>query len=116
MPHNNTNGRRTVAFQAARRSIEHQSRLVDFLDQQKTDREAVLLGAFGFSTSYIESKTKLSSGQVGYRLKKAGIKRVEFRNGSSRFAKLVLRQVRDEADAMLIRKLQTDGVLYAHAA
>jgi hypothetical protein len=75
-------------------------RLVDFVNKKK-DRECALLGAMGFSTGYIAAKTKLSPGQVGYRLGKAGIFRADFRNGSSEFAKLVLRQSRPVVDAQL---------------
>lgn len=80
------------------------ARLVDFVSRRR-DRECVLLGAMGFSTSYIMSKCSLTQGQVGYRLNKAGIYRAEFRNGSSVFAKTVLSTARDVVDAKLEQHL-----------
>lgn len=88
---------------AAERMAAYQ-RLVDFVSKRK-DRECVLLGAMGFSTSYIMSKTNLSMGQVGYRLNKAGIYRAEFRNGSSVFAKAVLSTAREVVDTKLEKHL-----------
>lgn len=55
------------------------------------DKMVVMLGAMGFGTDFIAAQSKLSPGQVIYRLGKAGVKRSDFRNGTSRVAKLVLR-------------------------
>lgn len=76
-------------------------RLVDFVNKKK-DRECAILGAMGFSTNYILSKTGLETGgRVQYRLRKAGIVRAEFRNGQSPFARIVLRNAHDQIDAEL---------------
>lgn len=95
-------------------TLAWQKRFVDF-QRKKADHEAALLGAMGMSTNFIQSRTNLSSGQVGYRLKKAGIARADFRNGSSPFARLVLSSARDLVDAKLMQQLEKRGVLYDHA-
>lgn len=60
----------------------------------KEDYECAYLGALGFSTRYIASKTGLTNGKIGYRLKKATIRRMDYRNGESRFASIVLKSIR----------------------
>lgn len=60
----------------------------------KEDYECAYLGALGFSTRYIMSKTGLTNGKVTYRLKKASIRRMDYRNGSSPFATVVLKSIR----------------------
>jgi hypothetical protein len=75
-------------------------RRVDF-ELYKDDFEAALLGSLGFSTRYIQSKTKLTNGKITYRLKKASVKRMEYRNGQSDIAKLVLRNLRPTVEREL---------------
>ncbi len=65
---------------------------VDFLYNQD-DIRAALLGSLGFSTDYIMSRTKLTMSQVIYRLGKASIKRMDYRNGVSPIANIVFRQL-----------------------
>ena len=60
----------------------------------KEDYECAYLGALGFSTRYIQSKTGLSHGKIGYRLKKAMIRRMDYRDGVSPLAKVILQSVR----------------------
>lgn len=74
-------------------------RLVDFT--RNDDFNCAMYGAFGFSTNFIQRKTGLEPGRVVYRLKKANIRRMDFRNGESPFAQLVIRQVRDIAEPKL---------------
>ena len=55
-------------------------RLVDFLNNEQ-DLQALVLGKLGFSTLFITQKTKLTAGQVLYRLRKQGIRRADYRDG-----------------------------------
>jgi hypothetical protein len=71
----------------------------------REDYECALLGALGFSSRYIQSKTGLRNGQITYRLRKAQISRMDFRNGQSVYAKLVLRNMRSVAEPKLIKEL-----------
>lgn len=106
----NGNGH-TVAF----RNLEQQRRSVDFLNKRK-DQECALLVALGYSNRLVFQKTGYSNGQIHYRARKAGISRMDFRNGEGVFAKIALAQVREIARPKLISHLQRTGVLYAHAA
>lgn len=63
-------------------------RRVDFF-QYDEDFEVAYMGSLGFSTRAIIMRTKLSAGKVTYRLKKAHIKRMDYRNGDSDIAILV---------------------------
>jgi hypothetical protein len=62
---------------------------VDFTRNQE-DFQAALLGALGFSSTFIQSRTGLSVCQIGYRLGLVGIKRAEYRNGNSEVASYML--------------------------
>lgn len=87
------------------RRLKHgQPRLVDYMHNRE-DYECALLGALGFSSRYIQSKTGLRNGQITYRLQKAHIRRMDFRNGDSVYAKLVLRNMRSVAEPKLIKEL-----------
>jgi hypothetical protein len=83
-------------------------RRVDWWIYQE-DHECALLGAMGFSTRYIASRTGLSPGKIGYRLKKATIKRMDYRNGDSSVAKMVLRNMRPSIMGALDHYLKTHG-------
>jgi hypothetical protein len=83
---------------------KEQPRLVDYL-HNRADYECALLGALGFSTRYIQSKTSLRTGQITYRLRKAQVSRMDFRNGQSVYAQLVLRNMRAVAEPKLIKHL-----------
>jgi hypothetical protein len=86
-------------------------RRVDFFNEVD-DHTCVLLASLGFSTRYICERTDLSPSQVTYRLQKAGLtqdnkaSRMDFRNGVSPMAKVVLGQVRQAADEQLIKHLK----------
>jgi hypothetical protein len=58
------------------------------------DFECAYLGALGFSTKYIMLRTKLGGGQINYRLKKAHIRRIDYRDGNSDFATMIQRSMR----------------------
>jgi hypothetical protein len=86
-------------------------RRVDFYNEVE-DHTCILLASLGFSTRYICERTDLSPSQVTYRLRKAGLttenhaSRLDFRNGTSPMAAVVLGQVREVADAQLIKHLK----------
>ena len=63
-------------------------RRVDF-HLHNEDFECAYLGALGRSSKSINSRTKLSMGQISYRLRKAQIRRMDYRDGSSEVAQLV---------------------------
>jgi hypothetical protein len=68
------------------------ARFVDFYNRSD-DFQAALLGSLGFSTTCICNKTGLTSGQVMYRLSKASIRRMDYRNGDSAVASVVLKDM-----------------------
>ena len=102
---NTTNNQKngTTHHLHSRRRYEH-PRLVDYM-HVKEDYECALLGALGFSSRYIQGKTGLRTGQITYRLRKAHISRMDFRNGQSVYAKMVLRNMRAVAEPKLIKEL-----------
>ena len=58
------------------------------------DFKCALLGSLGFSTKLIMEHTELSPSQVGYRLRKGGIRRMDYRNGESALAATMLQKAR----------------------
>lgn len=54
------------------------------------DLQCAILAALGFSTQMIAERTGLTNSQITYRLKKAAIKRADYRNGESAMAQRVL--------------------------
>lgn len=87
------------------RNAKNMVRRVDFLGNDH-DYEAAFLGSLGFSTKCIMSRTKLRPGQVTYRLKKASIRRIDYRDGTSDMASLVLRQMRPAIEDQLNKWLK----------
>jgi len=79
-------------------------RRVDFFGIDE-DYEAAFLGSLGFSTRCIQARTKLSPGQVTYRLKKAAIRRIDYRDGTSETATMVMR-LRPSIDKQLVHYLK----------
>ena len=53
----------------------------------------VMLGSMGMSTKYIMEETGLTACQVSYQLRMAGIKRADYRNGTSAVALRVMQRV-----------------------
>lgn len=49
-----------------------------------------ILAGMGFSTQFIMEETGLTQSQITYRLKKAAIKRADYRNGGSAMAERML--------------------------
>src|SRR5206468_7940248 len=99
----NRNGTAST-HQHFRRAQKERPRLVDYMHNRE-DYECALLGALGFSSRYIQSKTGLRNGQITYRLHKAHIRRMDFRNGDSVYAKMVLRNMRSVAEPKLLKVL-----------
>ena len=56
------------------------------------DFQCALMGSLGFSTRLITEQTGLTISQVGYRLRIGGIKRMDYRNGTSPVALSMLRK------------------------
>lgn len=79
---------------------------VDFNEVGGLDRECALLGAYGRSTRFIESKTGLSRGQIWYRLKLAGVSRMEIRDGRGTLAKSFLEETRGAMEDRLLAHLR----------
>jgi hypothetical protein len=61
------------------------------------DMECALLGEAGWHTKAIARATHLTPSQVLYRLKRAGVRRVDYRNGVSEIAKYVKNQLKHQA-------------------
>jgi hypothetical protein len=68
-------------------------RRVDFFSYDE-DFECAYLAALGRSNKCIIARTKLSSGKIAYRLKKAKIRRLDYRDGTSDIALIVERALR----------------------
>jgi hypothetical protein len=80
-------------------------RRVDFFDNSD-DFEAAFLGSLGFSTRCIQKHTKLRPGQITYRLRKAAIRRIDYRDGNSDTATIVLRSLRPALEKDLAHYLR----------
>jgi hypothetical protein len=83
----------------------NKSHRVDFFDNS-SDYEAAFLGSLGFSTRCIQRRTKLRPGQITYRLRKAAIRRVDYRDGDSDMATIVLRGMRGAIESELTKYLR----------
>lgn len=82
-------------------------RRVDYF-RETEDYECALLGAMGFSTRFILSRTSLRQGQVTYRLKKAHIRRADYRNGDNEMATLMLKNMRPTVEKHLTQYLKNN--------
>lgn len=101
---NNTHARFQNTREHARKL--RRSRLVDYLHVRE-DYECAHFGALGFSTRFISAETGLRPGQITYRLRKAKLSRMDFRNGQSVYARLVLRNMRQVTQEKLVKHLYT---------
>lgn len=79
----------------ATKPVGNKARRVDFLGRDD-DHDCAFYGAIGMSTKFIAKRTNLSPSQITYRLKKAGLtklngaSRMDYRNGDSPFSVAVL--------------------------
>lgn len=80
---------------------------VDYL-RHREDFQCVVLAGLGFSTELISQKTGLSHGQVIYRIKKANVKRSDYRDGGSRIAARVISGSKEYAEAEMQRQLKRE--------
>lgn len=64
---------------------------VDFVNNAM-DLRCAVLGSLGFTTAAIMDRCGYTTSQVTYRLKKATVKRMDYRSGESEMAKFVLSQ------------------------
>ena len=78
------------------------------------DFRCALMGSLGFSTRHIMEHTGLTPSQVCYRLRLGGIKRSDYRNGSSAVANSMLRKARVIAVPVVEEHLR--GFILASAA
>lgn len=69
------------------------------------DFDVALLGSLGFSTKFIVARTMMTPHQVTYRLQKANVSRMAFRNGDSPEAQALLRRHRSVAEGVLRSRL-----------
>lgn len=75
----------------------------------KSDFECAHLGSLGYSTKMIAAETGLSNHQINYRLNKSGVRRTDYRNGNSRYAKIVMKLARDKTAGLLAYDLEHFG-------
>lgn len=80
-----------------RRPVDVQHDPNDFL--------ACMLGSLGFSTRCIEKYTRLTPGQITYRLKKGCVSRMDYKNGKSIIAQQILRVAPKAVTPLLNREL-----------
>lgn len=65
------------------------------------DEDCVAMALLGFSTIAIASKTGLTQSQVGYRVRKASVKRWDTRHGKSEMANQIWKLVAGRAKAQV---------------
>lgn len=70
------------------------------------DFECAFLGAIGRSNRCIIARTKLTPGKITYRLKKAQIRRLDYRDGYSEIAMIVERALRGPINKNLTEYLK----------
>lgn len=78
---------------------------------KQDDFETVMLASMGISAKAITKRNGYSVGQVYYRLKKAGVKIQDYRNGTSPFAQMVVEQIGRKAAQQVIGRVR--GILSA---
>lgn len=70
------------------------------------DLRVLILGSLGFSTEFIRRHTRLTESQIGYRLQKGGVRRVDYRNGQSPVCNMVLRSAEVEISNNIRRRVE----------
>ena len=83
-------------------------RRVDWFSYDE-DFECAYLAAIGRSNRSIIARTKLTPGKITYRLRKAQIRRVDYRDGNSEIALMVERSLRGSLSKNLTTYLK--GIL-----
>jgi hypothetical protein len=69
------------------------------------------MGILGFSTKFIMEKTRLTSCQINYRLKKAKIRRVDYRNGENKISGIILNSAEQKCVQELKYHLRSQKLL-----
>jgi hypothetical protein len=82
-----------------------QVRPVNFIEEIR-DFECIHLASLGFSDTVIMRETGLSKGQISYRMKRAGVKRVFYRNGMSEIGRMVVKKTRAFVEQKLTPNLR----------
>jgi hypothetical protein len=77
------------------------------IDQNPEDRECLILLLRGRSNAAIMKDTGLSQGQITYRANLFEVKRMDYRNGTSLFAKAVDKATEGIAEKALLQHLRT---------
>ena len=72
--------------------------------------ETLLLGSLGFSAKFIGGKTRLSNGQVYYRLKKGDVHIKDYRDGKGPGAQQVMLSARAPVASRLRHKADRKGL------
>ena len=70
------------------------------------DFRCALLGSLGFSTRLITEHTGLTPGQVAYRLRLGGVRRADYRNGTSGTAAAIMRRASEMATPVVQARLR----------
>lgn len=78
---------------------------ITFMDEN--DLEVVILGECGWHTKAIAAKTNLTMSQVQYRLTKALVKRLDYRNGLTQNSHVIADWWRKSAGPSIKRDLTT---------
>lgn len=86
------------------KTLNSAPRRVDFRMYEE-DFECAYLCALGLSTKCITTRTKLTPGKISYRLKKAHIRRMDYRDGNSAVSHIVEKYLRSKIASMLTRDL-----------
>jgi hypothetical protein len=84
------------------------ARRIDFIGD-RVDHTLLTYIGLGYSTQFIEARTGLAPWQISYRamkLRRLGISRSDYRNGSGLVARIVQREAERQIDAALIRHLE----------
>lgn len=74
--------------------------------REHSDFQCALHAEFGMSTKFIHESTGLTMSQVSYRVKKFGIKRSNYRNGTGLAARAMLQHGRQMVGYHLERQLR----------
>jgi len=70
------------------------------------DIKCAIMGKLGLSTKAIARETGLTKCQIGYRLHKAKIRRVDFRDGNSETSKLVMNSCANKVKSLFYKELE----------
>lgn len=90
--------------------FQAQPRMVDVVEDE-TDNLCCFLGAMGQATDVIVKELGLTKHQVTYRLQKGGVRRIDWRNGTSPVYKKVMEIAANKARRTMTAAIQLNGGL-----